>query len=174
MSRSLPASELGCALSSFPVISAPPIEREEVIRLRNLYRIFWERQGTRENLKASVFMGLLGPDPRAMESPVGTISPEKLKDRDIFPRRDYTRSALRMDWETGRLRIAARGPIDFLTHAAFQHRQRLRTCGACQRLFVAFGPRELLCSTACKRENKLASKNKWWGENRKAMAARAS
>jgi hypothetical protein len=50
----------------------------------------------RAGLKASVFMGLLGPDPRAMESPFGTISPEKLKDRDIFPRRDYAQSALRM------------------------------------------------------------------------------
>jgi len=144
---------------------AKRMSREEVNRYRGLYRIFW--QPRLEDLKARTFLGLIGPSPKAWISEfAGTVDPKDLRGRDIFPMRDYAESGLRMNWKTGRFSIAARGPIDFMTHAVFRNRNRLRACSRCKKLFVAFGPKELLCSTSCKLESGRDRKKKWWRKNR--------
>jgi len=117
------------------------------------------------SLKASIFMQLLGPDPRSLESPISEISGKDLKaylsnSKSIYPRGDYRDGALRINWKTGKFTIAARGPIDRLTHTVFQYRNRLRECPICNRLFVALGSNEFFCPFGCKLERTRERKRK--------------
>jgi hypothetical protein len=183
----------------------------EVIRLRGLYRIFWEPRDSTyaraiilernpdlaqdpeklkaaltaqdaeklkaaikirrangskfDQLKASLFMQLLGPDPRAFQSPISEMHGKILQayldgQKSIYPRGDYRGGALRFNWKTGALTIVARGPIDKLTHAVYQHRNRLRECSMCKQLFVAFGSNEFFCPFGCKLERMRERKRK--------------
>jgi hypothetical protein len=193
----------------------------EVIRLRGLYRLFWEplvsadvrglvvkenpqlnksdgeggyfqdaeeikaaiaakdpkelkaavaeaqkKRGTRlGSLKASIFMQLLGPDLRAFQSPISEMHDKAQQayldsKKSLYPRGDYRDGALRINWKTGALTIVARGPIDKLTHAVFQYRNRLRECPMCKRLFVAFGSNESFCPFGCKLERERERKRK--------------
>lgn len=138
--------------------------RMEVIRLRGLYRQFWEVRS--DPYRSMLFLRLIGPWPEARKSPIPN---EKLPTHDgssLFPMLDYDESALQMNWRTGRFKIVARGPVDWLTHAAFQNRNRLRRCAKCNRLFVGYGPNEQTCSQTCKLETDRRRKRKWWRKNR--------
>ena len=150
--------------------SAPPMTCQEVVRLRELYRQFWEVRGWKGSgpYMSMLFLRLIGPWPEAWKSPVPDklLRPEQEHKGDLFPILDYKDSALQMDWKTGRFRIIARGPVDWLTHAVFQNRNRLRVCSGCKRLFVAFPSKESLCSAVCKQESGRGRKRKWWRENR--------
>ena len=135
---------LALGLTSSSGKPAPPMSAKEALRLRGLYRQFWASRAI-DPLKAGSFMNLIGPWLDALQSP--SIS-------DGFSMSDFGHSALEMDWKTGRFKIVARGPVDYLTHAVFQNRNRLRKCAGaeCGRLFIASGPHEKHCSTTCKRE----------------------
>jgi hypothetical protein len=77
-----------------------------------------------------------------------------------------------MDWKTGQFKIVARGPVDYLTHAVFQNRNRLRKCAGkeCGRLFIAVGPHEQHCSVTCKLEAGRKRKRVWFRKNRAKTA----
>ena len=155
------------------------MEAEEVIHLRGLYRAFWEVSDG--DFKSKIFMDLLGKWFRAYSLPrvFSAISPQEndvyplrhfatgaLQERKQprYPLRDFDNSALQMNWKSGKFKIVARGPIDFLTHAVFQNRNRLRACSGekCGKLFVASGPHEKHCSTTCKLEAGRKRKREWW------------
>jgi hypothetical protein len=144
---------------------------EEVIRLRGLYRMFW---GSLDQLKASIFMQLLGPDPRAFQSPISEMHGKTRQayldaKKSIYPHGDYRSGALRINWKTGALTIVARGPIDKLTHAVYQHRNRLRECPKCKRLFIAFSSNEFFCPFGCKLERVRERKRKDATKRRTAL-----
>src|SRR5262249_23091242 len=134
----------------------------EVIRLRGLYRQFWEAKGA-DQYKSNLFMELIGPWRQAVQRP-NTIPPEEM---GLFPLRDFKKSAMQMNWTSAQFKIVARRPIDFLTHAVFQNRNRLRTCLGenCGKLFVAFGPHEKHCSATCKLEAGRKRKREWFRKN---------
>lgn len=146
---------LALGLTSSNGKPAPRMSAKEVLTLRGLYRQFWE---SIDPYKSSLFIKLIGPRRDAYQSPDET---------NLFPMADFGHSALEMDWKTGRFKIVARGPVDYLTHAVFQNRNRLRTCAGaeCGRLFIAAGPHEKHCSTTCKREAELKRKREWFNEN---------
>ena len=143
-----------------------PMTPEEVIRLRGLYRQFWEVRNN--SFRSMLFSRLIGPWREAGKSPVPD---DELPTHtgDLFPLLDYNESALQMDWKTGRFKIVARGPLDWLTHAVFQNRNRVRVCDNCNRLFIGYGPNESLCSAACKLDNERVRKRKWWRKNRAVL-----
>jgi hypothetical protein len=144
--------------------------REEVIRLRGLYRLFWSSIGGSGSLKANIFLDQLSPRHIAMKSMLsGKVPLEEALEHTLYPYTDYRNSGLELDWKTGRFRVAARGPIDWLTHAVFQHRNRLRICANCSKHFVA-QPKETLCSEVCKQDRGRGRRRKWWKENRSSEA----
>jgi hypothetical protein len=146
----------------------PRMDAKEVLRLRNRYRYFWNEYRDAGRGKSVQFMELIGPWPGAHECPVDLNKIGLSENPDLFPMMDFTRSALQMNWKTGQFKIVARGPVDYLTHAVFQNRNRLRTCAGkdCGKLFVAFGPHEKHCSATCKLEAGRKRKRDWFRKNR--------
>ena len=146
---------LALGLTSSSGKPAPRMSAKEVIGLSGLYQRFWE---SGDAIKSSLFMTLIGPRPDAYQN---------LNQADLFPMKDFGDSALQMEWKTGRFKIIARGPVDYLTHAVFQNRNRLRKCAGegCIKLFIAARPHEKHCSTTCKREAELKRKRQWFREN---------
>ena len=141
------------------------IAAQDPVELRKAVANAQKDRGARlGSLKASIFMGLLGPDRRAFQSSIShkpeTDRGESADQNAIYPYLDYRHSALRMNWKTGTFTILARGPIDHLTHAVFQNRNRLRECPSCRRLFVAFGSNELFCPFGCRLERARERKRK--------------
>ena len=144
--------------TSSDMLKSERMTAEEVIHLRGRYRPFWERG--MDVLKSRMFIHLIGLWPEAyLRSPSTKMG--------SWPLRDFMDSALQMNWKSGRFKIVARGPIDCLTHAVFQNRNRLRTCLGedCKKLFVASGPHEKHCSTTCKLEAGRKRKREWFRKN---------
>jgi hypothetical protein len=144
---------------------------EQIITLRNRYRKFWLANDDAE--KSRHFLKLLGPWPEALDSPLSKLSEKDqqrylVAQKSLYPLGDYRFGALRLNWKTGQFTIAARGLVDWLTHAIFQHRNRLRGCSnpnckegaGDKRLFIA-AAHELFCSSECKLEGGRARKRKW-------------
>jgi hypothetical protein len=157
---------LALGLTSSNRRKADRMSAKEVIRFRGLYRIFWESHGINQ-LKAKVFMDLIGPWPDVISSSVESVKTPPAIWVDAYAMLDFWNSALQMDWKTGQFKIVARGSIDFLTHAIFQNRNRLRKCAgkACTRLFIAVGPHEKHCSATCKLEAGRKRKREWFRKN---------
>lgn len=151
---------------------APRMKAKEVMELRHKYRYFWTKYRDAGRGKSGMFVELIGPWPGANECAVNLNKIGRSEHPDLFRMRDFTQSALQMDWKTGRFKIVARGPVDFLTHAVFQNRNRLRQCAVkeCGRLFIAVGPHEQHCSTTCKLEAGRKRKREWFRENRSKAA----
>jgi hypothetical protein len=152
---------LTLGLTSSDMLGSERMAAEEVIRLRGLYRLFWEvPEG--DQFKSNIFVLLIGPW-REAYSHSKPIASAKTR----YPLRDFRNSALQMNWKSGQFKIVARGPVDFLTHAVFQNRNRLRTCLGenCGKLFVAFGPHEKHCSATCKLEAGRKRKREWFRKN---------
>jgi hypothetical protein len=140
----------------------------EVMELRRKYRWFWTKFRDRGASKSMAFMELIGPWPDARQCPHDLNKPGRPENPDLFPMMDFAQSALQMDWKTGQFKIVARGPVDYLTHAVFQNRNRLRTCAGkeCGKLFIAVGPHEQHCSATCKLEAGQKRKREWFRRNR--------
>ena len=154
--------------------NAPRMEADEVLRLRRLYRYFWTQYRDGGRGKSIQFMELIGPWPGARMCPVDLNKLGPSDNPDLFPMLDFGDSALQMNWKTGQFKIVARGPVDHLTHAVFQNRNRLRTCAGkeCGKLFIAVGPHEKHCSATCKLEAGQNRKREWFRKNRSKTAKR--
>lgn len=151
---------------------ARPMSSEEVMRLRNLYRLFWTPR--MELLKATIFVEQLSPRLAALMSPISTMSGKNLElyldeHKSIYPHGDYRGSALRINWKTGAFTVTARGPIDKLTHVVFQHRNRLRVCPKCKKLFIAFASNRSFCPWGCDLERSRERKRQDARRRRKAL-----
>jgi hypothetical protein len=161
-----------------PERPAPITTPEEIIRFRNLYRQFW--MSLSGAYKANLFMTLVDPWPIAWHSPIQDMAGEQVEAYSaskgaIYPYADYRHSALRINWKTSRYEIACRGPVDWLTDAAFRNRNRLRICSnpnckqvtGGRKFFIAKRPYRTNkpCSDTCAKENELASKRKCWDKN---------
>ena len=151
---------------------AQRMDAKEVLRLRHRYRYFWTEYRDAGRGKSVQFMELIGPWSDARQCPIDLNKLGPSDDPDLFPMLDFGDSALQINWKTGQFKIVARGPVDYLTHAVFQNRNRLRTCAGeeCGRLFIAFGPHEQHCSATCKLEAGRKRKRKWFRKNRSKTA----
>jgi hypothetical protein len=121
---------------------------------------------------------LLGPYIFAGRSYMNKSKNPKDPDWPKHPDWEYMRSALLINWKTGRPMIAARGPIDYLSHAVFQNRYLLRECSysRCGRganggkkLFIATKPNQFFCRATCNRNSDRERHTKWASENRASL-----
>ncbi len=154
--------------------NTPRMEANEVLRLRDLYRYFWKQYRDGGRGRSIRFMELIGPWPDARMCPIDLSKLGPSDNPDLFPMLDFADSALQMNWKTGQFKIVARGPVDYLTHAVFQNRNRLRTCAGkqCGKFFIAVGPHEKHCSPTCKLEAGQNRKREWFRKNRSKAAKR--
>jgi hypothetical protein len=162
---------------SAPTRSAPAMSPQDIVEFRNIYRQFWKPSS--DGYKSNLFQKLLDPWPVALHSPISGMSGDQAEAYHAaggatYPYGDYRVSALRINWKTGHPEIVARGPADWLTHAAFKNRKKLRVCSSSEckegadggkKLFIANFPRKLSCSNECQRKNDLASGNRYWNKN---------
>src|ERR1700730_1113589 len=138
---------------------------EKVLEYRNRYRQFWLAKG--DAYKSNRFLELLAPWPEAFESPISKLSEKDLQKyldtpKSTYPHGDYRFSAIKLNWKTGQWTIAARGPVDTVTHAVFKYRNKLRQClrPKCRKFFIA-APHQLFCSSICTLEGGRERKRKW-------------
>src|SRR5262245_48968475 len=125
---------------------------DECSDLAGLFRQFWSVKD--DGYRAHLLVMLLGPRlDLAMNNPVAW--------------RDYTRSGIAFDWQTGQFCIRARGLQDVLLCTIYNKRHSLRQCRLrdCKKYFVSSFPNERGCSSECKALLDKERKRKSWHKN---------